>query len=89
MYARYEQENERTYLCLCYSKLHIESKQSGEREILSANYHKARVIDKSGVQYTWFVAMDHNDDDLLMLEESVNRKPHLVLPSSGMKYRKG
>jgi hypothetical protein len=88
LYARYEPEDERTYLCLCYGKLHIESKQSRKSELLTTNYHKARIIDKSGVHYAWFVDMDHNDDDLMMLEESVGRKPHWDLPSSGMKYRK-
>lgn len=85
VYARYEPENDRTYCCLCYGKVHMQCSNTNTSQLLNAGYHTPRIIDKQGISVATNVPMLHNDEDLVMLEASVGREPHWTKPTSSPK----
>jgi len=66
-----------TYLCTCYGELALSTLNGGREEIVTADHHSARLITLN--QDRGIIApasmVNHEDDELIMLESLVGRKP--------------
>ncbi len=66
-----------TYLCTCYGELELDALRLQRKEIVTADHHSARVItleqDRGNIVSAPMV--NHSDDELIMLESLVGRKP--------------
>lgn len=84
-YLEIEDAYDRTYSCCCYGHIHIESgSESGsESETQRTRYHDARIISASGgiFESPYKRPLNHYDDSLLFLENSVGRDPRWSLPN--------
>ncbi|MBL7004308.1 MAG: hypothetical protein ISR69_09810 [Gammaproteobacteria bacterium] len=72
-------EPSKTYFCTCYGTVDIASWQSSKMlERVTGTHHNARIITASNKQ-SWNMLPakfeDHSDDELIMLESLVGRKP--------------
>jgi len=71
-----------TYFCTCYGTVEIASWQSSKMaERVTGTHHNARIITASN-QQNWSMIpaafVDHSDDELIMLEALMGRKPPFV-----------
>ncbi len=76
-----EIQEKRTYLCLCYGEAAIDGQGMANTKILKTTHHENPVwLDDSGgvmkVDKAGFV--NHNDDELIMLENLLGREPPFV-----------
>ena len=66
------------YICCCYGHITFQESSTGDHQALKNTYHNATAIDENGD----FITPDmnypfgHYDDELLLLETAVGRKPH-------------
>jgi hypothetical protein len=81
-----ESDPEVTYLCLCYGRTELDAKAfPGERKVLETKHHEQPYyIFGTGAKQAFLKAplMNHTDEELIMLESLVGRKPHLGTGSS-------
>ena len=85
-YVELEEDYGRTYSCCCYG--HIQIRTDEDTETQQTNYHDARIVDASGeIQGSPYnVPLNHYDDSLVFLENSVDRKPRWSLPNGEMQF---
>lgn len=85
-YVELEADYDRTYSCCCYG--HIRIRTDKDTETQRTNYHDARIVNASGeVQGSpYTVPLNHYDDSLVFLENSVDRKPRWSLPNGEMQF---
>jgi len=80
VYAEVSRGN--TYFCTCYGETEISAWNSDRpAEIISSNYHKARMISASNPNNWNMQAAEfksHTDAELIMLEALQNRKPDFL-----------
>jgi hypothetical protein len=88
-----ESDPDVTYMCLCYGKVDIDAKAfPGKRESFETKHHEhPYYILGEGSKRAFLKApmMNHTDEELIMLEALVNRKPPFVgkpLPPSPYGY---
>ena len=76
------------YLCCCYGHIRFQDNLSGEAQELKNSYHNAVAIDEKGQfqKAPFSVPFGHFDDELVMLENQVNRTPHWQLPDGKMHF---
>lgn len=72
-----------TYFCTCYGTVDVASWQSSNMaERIVGTHHNARIITATNKQ-NWSMLpaafVDHSDDELIMLESLVGRKPEFLL----------
>ena len=73
-----EAEPERTYFCLCYGIASVQPKGSPRlRKTLRTKHHESPYYISSGndASFRRATVVNHNDDELIMLEELVGRLP--------------
>lgn len=75
-------EPHQTYFCTCYGTVDIASWQSNKMaERVTGTHHNARYITASN-QQNWSMLpapfIDHSDDELIMLESLLGRKPPFI-----------
>jgi len=78
-----EASAEQTYFCTCYGDVSIEDQHRGERHLVLSGYHSPNVIyaaKKDGAMMQKAQFINHTDDELVMLEKLVGRKPPFVKP---------
>jgi hypothetical protein len=73
----------RTYFCTCYGTVEIEDQHRTEKRLVVSGYHSPNIIyaemtDGRMMQKAEFI--NHTDDELVMLEKLVGRKPPFVRP---------
>ena len=73
-----EASPERTYFCTCYGTVEIEDQHRTEKRLVVSGYHwpniiHAEMIDGKMMQKGEFI--NHTDEELVMLEKLVGRKP--------------
>lgn len=78
-----EASPERTYFCTCYGTVEIEDQHRTEKRLVVSGYHAPNIIyaemnDGKMMHKAEFV--NHTDDELVMLEKLVGRKPPFVKP---------
>ncbi|CAI8215412.1 MAG: Uncharacterised protein [Alphaproteobacteria bacterium] len=85
-YVELEANDDRTYSCCCYGHIHIQTELDTETQ--KTNYHDARIIDASGkIQASPYnVPLNHYDNSIVFLENSVGRKPRWSLPNGEMQF---
>lgn len=85
-YVELEEDYDRTYSCCCYG--HIQIRTDDDTVTQRTNYHDARIVDATGkVQGSpYSVPLNHYDDSLVFLEDSVERKPRWSLPNGKMQF---
>ena len=85
-YVELEEDYDRTYSCCCYG--HIQIRTDKDAETQRTNYHDARIVNTSGeIQgSSYTVPLNHYDDSLVFLENSVDRKPRWSLPNGKMQF---
>lgn len=85
-YLEVEGEYDRTYSCCCYGHIHIES--GSESETQRTRYHDARIISASGaiLESPYERPLNHYDDSLQFLENSVGREPRWLLPNGELQF---
>jgi hypothetical protein len=72
-----------TYFCTCYGTVEIEDQHRTEKRLVVSGYHAPNIIyaemnDGKMMHKAEFV--NHTDDELVMLEKLVGRKPPFVKP---------
>jgi hypothetical protein len=77
-----EAEADRTYVCTCYGEVELVAAASPEvRETVKTTHHQApRYIYAKGAKHLMEKAgmLNHTDEELIMLESLVNRRPPFV-----------
>ncbi len=78
-----EASPERTYFCTCYGTVEIEDQHRTEKRLIASGYHTPNIIyaemtDGRMMHKAEFI--NHSDDELVMLEKLVGRKPPFVRP---------
>ena len=78
-----EASPERTYFCTCYGTVEIEDQHRTEKRLVVSGYHSPNIIhaemtDGKMMQKAEFI--NHTDEELVMLEKLVGRKPPFVKP---------
>jgi hypothetical protein len=78
-----EASPERTYFCTCYGTVEIEDQHRTEKRLVVSGYHAPNIIyaemtDGKMMHKAEFI--NHTDDELVMLEKLVGRKPPFVKP---------
>lgn len=78
-----EASAEQTYFCTCYGTVRIVDQHRAETNLVAAGYHTpnmifAQMTDGAMMQKAAF--KNHTDDELVMLEKLVGRKPPFVRP---------
>lgn len=76
------------YICCCYGHIAFQNARSGERPQLKNSYHNAKAINDKGDFITpeFDYPYGHYDDELVLLESALGRKPHWELPQSKMHF---
>lgn len=85
-----EAEADRTYVCTCYGEVELGASASLDaRETVKATHHNARYINGRGAKQLIEKAgmLNHTDEELIMLESLVNRRPPFVQTLPGGGYR--
>jgi hypothetical protein len=73
-----EASAEQTYFCTCYGDVSIEDQHRGEKRLVLSGYHSPNIIyamNKDGAMMQKAQFTNHTDDELVMLEKLVGRKP--------------
>jgi hypothetical protein len=71
----FESGKEDSYICLCYGALDLEANQQpGQPQAMKAAHHDARSVTAKG-EIASAAMINHTDEELIMLEGLVNRKP--------------
>jgi hypothetical protein len=81
-----EAEPDLTYLCLCYGSIELRAAaRTDAREQFSSQYHEARYIlpGQSGKTFLKAPKINHEDEELVMLEALVGREPPFVSGGKG------
>jgi len=81
-----ESEPDLTYLCLCYGSIELGAvARPDARDQFSSQYHEARYIlpGKSGKAFLKAPKINHEDEELVMLETLVGREPSFVSGGKG------
>ena len=78
-----EASPQRTYFCTCYGTVEIEDQHRTEKRLVVSGYHSPNIIhaemtDGKMMQKAEFI--NHTDEELVMLEKLVGRKPPFVRP---------
>lgn len=76
-----EVHERRTYFCLCYGEAAIDGAGMAQSKIIQTRHHESPVWleDRGGVLKVENASMvDHNDDELIMLEKLTGREPPFV-----------
>lgn len=78
-----EASPERTYFCTCYGTVEIEDQHRTEKRLVVSGYHSPNIVyaemtDGKMMHKAQFI--NHTDDELVMLEKLVGRKPPFVKP---------
>ena len=70
------------YICCCYGHIAFSNSSKGETQSLKNSYHNSVAINEKGdfIKPEFNYPFGHYDDELLLLEKAVNRKPHWELP---------
>ncbi len=76
------------YICCCYGHIEFGASSSGEKQQLKNSYHNATAINDKGdfVTPEFDYPYGHYDDELVLLEQAVGRKPHWELPDAKMHF---
>lgn len=76
------------YICCCYGEIQFNNSTSGEKQHLKNSYHSATAINERGdlVSPKFNFPYGHYDDESVLLENSVGRKPHWQLPDNKMQF---
>ena len=73
------------YLCCCYGSVDLE--YAGKTDRVTSTYHSARVFEGGNIKRSSYGRPAlHHDDELLLAERAVGRKPHWTLPDGEMKH---
>lgn len=78
-----EASAEQTYFCTCYGDVLIEDQHRGEKRLVLSGYHSPNIVyaeKKDGAMMQKAQFINHTDDELVMLEKLVGRKPPFVKP---------
>jgi hypothetical protein len=78
-----EASAEQTYVCTCYGEVLIEDQHRTEKRLVLSAYHKPNVVyveKKDGAMMQDARVANHTDEELVMLEKLVGRKPPFVKP---------
>lgn len=76
------------YICCCYGHIEFGASSLGEKQQLKNSYHNATAINDKGdfVTPEFDYPYGHYDDELVLLEQAVGRKPHWELPDTKMHF---
>lgn len=76
------------YLCCCYGAIDISCRANNNTKSLETSYHNAVTITKAGDfgKSPFGVPYQHFDDELVMLENQLGRRPHWQLPNDDMRF---
>lgn len=76
------------YICCCYGHIELRASSSGEEQQLKNSYHNATTINDKGdfVTPEFDYPYGHYDDELVLLEQAVGRRPHWELPDAKMHF---
>ena len=76
------------YICCCYGHIAFNDSSTSAPQILKNSYHNATAINEIGdfVTPEFDYPYGHYDDELVMLEAAVNRRPHWHLPDDKMHF---
>ena len=76
------------YICCCYGHIEFGASSLGERQELKNSYHNATAINDKGdfIAPEFDYPYGHYDDELVLLEQAVGRKPHWELPDAKMHF---
>ena len=78
-----EASPERTYFCTCYGTVEIEDQHRTEKRLVVSGYHSPNIIHAEmtdGKMMHKAEVINHTDEELVMLEKLVGRKPPFVKP---------
>jgi hypothetical protein len=84
-----EVQRRRTYFCLCYGSAEVAPAGSAMRETYSTSHHESPKYiygDGRKAAMTPATAINHTDDELIMLEALVGRKPPESFMESAFRY---
>ena len=87
-YANVDHAQGSDYLCCCYGRMVFENATTGEAQELHNRYHTAVMINDVGdfTKPPYDAPYGHYDDELIMLEGVVGRKPHWQLPDDKLQF---
>ena len=87
-YANVNHTHDSDYLCCCYGRMVFENATTGEAQELHNRYHTAVMINDVGdfAKPPYDAPYGHYDDELIMLEGVVGRKPHWQLPDDKLQF---
>ena len=76
------------YICCCYGHIAFADSSTGAPQHLKNSYHNATAINPAGDFITpeFDYPYGHYDDELVMLEAAVARRPHWELPDGKMHF---
>ena len=81
-------DHEFDYLCCCYGAIDIATKVNNNTKTLMTSYHNAVTISDGGQfgKSPFGRPYQHFDDELVMLESQLERRPHWQLPNDKMTF---
>lgn len=76
------------YICCCYGHISFQDATDGSKQEFKTTYHNATAINEKGdfVTPDFGFPYGHYDDELVLLESTVGRKPHWQLPDDKMHF---
>jgi hypothetical protein len=69
---------EQTYFCTCYGEVHLADQHRQQRRLVRSSYHESHIIHaapQDGRMMAPAAVRNHSDEELVLLESLVGRKP--------------
>lgn len=87
-YANVSMPDAQDYVCCCYGHIAFDKAADGTDQALKNTYHNATSINGDGQFVTpqYGFPYGHYDDELVLLEQAVGRRPHWQLPDGKMHF---